>query len=377
MSESFAIAAFLARWSHTVRHDLSGSDSETLSLNALLGMAEDDDLARWENLAFGYVDPRGAPWLRAAIARRHEQVGPDNVLCCAGAQEAVACVAGAVLQPGDHAVVVLPIYQPSEQAVTGLCAATGVPLSCPGWQLDVDRVAAAIRPNTKLVLANFPNSPTGAVLDGQVLGDLVALCRQHGLWLVNDEVYAQSECDLARASVTPVVDAYELGISINGLSKGFGLPGLRVGWVVCREPAVLARALHTKSLLSSCVSSASEILAHVALRAERNITARTRDIGRQNHRHLQSVLAAFPALFGRDGSGTLAFGFPRYLGPDGADHFAARLIRDAGLMVLPSTLWHSPLGPVPADHVRIGLGHSRSAAALEALRDFVAFRQAA
>ncbi|WP_375461968.1 pyridoxal phosphate-dependent aminotransferase [uncultured Enterovirga sp.] len=340
-------------------------------------MGEEDDLARWQNLAFGYVDPRGAPWLRTAIAGRHEQVSSDDVLCCAGAQEAVACVAGALLQPSDHAVVVLPIYQPSEQAVTGLCAATGVPLSYSDWQLDVDRVAASIRPNTKLILINFPNSPTGVGLDQQTLLALVDVCRRYGLWLVNDEVYAQSECDLARASVAPVVDSYERGISINGLSKGFGLPGLRVGWAVCREQAVLARALHAKSILSSCVSSASEILAHVALRSEPTITARTREIGRQNRRHLHSVLAAFPDLFGRDDAQTLAFGFPRYLGPDGADHFAARLVRDAGLMVLPSTLWRSPLGSVPGNHVRIGLGHRRNAEGLDAFQQFVAVRRAA
>lgn len=375
MTESFAIAAFLARWEHAVRHDLSGSDSETLSLSALLDMADEENLARWRNLAFGYPDPRGSRWLRSAIADRHVDVGPDDVLCCAGAQEAVASLAGALLQPGDHAIVILPIYQPSEQAITRACAATGVPLCEAEWRLDVDRVAAAIRPNTRLVLANFPNSPTGAVWEHETLLALVALCRRHGLWLVNDEIYAQSAC--APSAAAPVVDVYERGISINGLSKGFGLPALRMGWAVCRDPDILARAVHAKSLLSSCVSSASEILAQVALRAEPAILARTREIGRQNRLRLQATLDECPDLFGRDEARTLAFGFPRYLGRDGPDEFASRLVRDAGLMVLPSTLWRSPLGPVPCHHVRIGLGHRASVAGLEALRQFVAIRHAA
>ncbi len=165
MSEPFALAAFLARWSAGIRHDLAASDSETLPLAALLALADAEDQRRWAALDLGYADPRGAPWLREAVARRHAGLAADDVLCCAGAQEAASCVLRALLTPDDHAVVVLPLYQPSEQAVTARCAATGISLADDGaWTLDLDRVAAALRPNTRLVLANFPNSPTGASL---------------------------------------------------------------------------------------------------------------------------------------------------------------------------------------------------------------------
>ncbi|WP_083374443.1 pyridoxal phosphate-dependent aminotransferase [Methylobacterium sp. C1] len=361
---SFALAAYLERWSACAHPDLAASDSEPLPLAALLRLAGPEDRLRWRRADLGYADPRGASWLRATVSARYHRLEADDVLISAGAQEAVACVLRALLGPDDHALVVVPIYQPSELAVTCLCAADGIPLD-PGraWGLDLERLAAAIRPNTRLVLMNFPNSPTGATLDRATLEGLVALCRRHGLWLVNDEVYRQTEVEPERA-VPPVVDLYERGISINGLSKGFGLPGLRVGWAACRDRRALDRVLAAKSLLSSCLARPSEILAQVALRAEPRLTERARAIGRRNHRRLRTLLDRLPELFEPDEPRNLAFAFPRFHGAEGATAFARVVASEARLLVLPSDLWRSSLATVPVDRLRLGLGRRGSGAAL-------------
>src|SRR6202020_1494820 len=112
----------------------------------------------------GYTDPRGAVWLRQAIAGTYAGITPDTVLCFAGAQEALACAARALLSAGDHAapdhaphglaaqghaLVVVPCYQPSEMAVTSVADVTGVALDPDDrWRLDLAKVAAAIRPTT-------------------------------------------------------------------------------------------------------------------------------------------------------------------------------------------------------------------------------------
>lgn len=368
--DTAATPALADHWPEGVRYDLASSDSETLSLSSLLALACAEDREHWESLCLGYTDPRGARGLRGAIARRHAVMDPEAVVVCAGAQEALSCVAQALLEPGDHAVVVLPIYGPSERAVTGRCEATGVPLaSTSGWRLDIDRVAAALRPSTQVVFANFPNSPTGAVLEAAELDDLVALCRRHGLWLVNDEVYRQT--DLATDGLPMVADVYERGISINGLSKGFGLPGLRVGWVSCRDRALLARVVAAKNALSTCVAATSELLATIALRAEPAIVARTRAIGRCNRQRLMTLFDRLPDLFEADTSRNLAFAFPRYCGREGSDRFAVRLLRHAGLHLLPASLWRSSLRTLPTDHVRIGLGHVKHGPALDAFETYL------
>ena len=361
-------------WPDDVRYDLASSDSETLSLASLLALARADDLERWEGLGLGYTEPRGERRLREAIARRHVSMNRDAVVVCAGAQEALTCVAHALLAPDDHAVVVLPIYRPSERAVTRICETTGVPLADEaGWRLDVDRVAAALRPNTKLVLANFPNSPTGATLDAAELDGLVALSRRNGLWLVNDEVYRQT--DSPRSGCLPMVaDVYERGISINGLSKGFGLPGLRVGWVACRHQAIVSGVLSAKSALSTCVAATSEVLGTIALREEATIVERTRAIGQANRDRLTAMLECLPDLFEIDTSRNLAFAFPRYRGSEGPDRLSMELMRRVGLHLLPASLWSSPLAAMPTDFVRIGLGHAKNGTALGVLGSYLSGR---
>jgi aspartate/methionine/tyrosine aminotransferase len=368
-ARSFALAAYLERWSACKHPDLAASDSEPVPLAALLRLAGPQDRLRWRRADLGYADPRGASWLRATIAGRYRRLDADDVLVGAGAQEAVACVLSALLGPADHAVVVVPIYQPSELVVTRLCPADGVALRPDRtWALDLDGLAAAIRPNTRLVLMNFPNSPTGARLDRTTLDGLIDLCRRHGLWLVNDEVYRQTDLDPDQA-VPPVVDLYERGISVNGLSKGFGLPGLRVGWAACRDRGALDRVLAAKSLLSSCLAGPSEILAQIALRAEPRLTARARAIGRRNHRRLRALLHRHPELFDPDEPANLAFACTRFRGREGATAFARALASEDGVLVLPSALWRSDLAPVPTDRLRLGLGRAGSGAALGMMED--------
>ena len=177
MSRSSALAGFQARW-QGVSHDLSASHSQTVTLSALWAMATPEERTRWDALPLDYAAPAGAPALRARIAARYRGLVPQDIVCCAGAQEGMACISQALLAPGDHAVVVLPRYQPIEHVVTQRARATGVPLQ-PDLTLDPDCIAAAIRPNTRLVLTNFPNSPTGALLDTTRQDALAAICRSH------------------------------------------------------------------------------------------------------------------------------------------------------------------------------------------------------
>lgn len=366
----FALGDFLARWHGRVPHDLSASDSETLSLSTLLALATPEARDGWKTLHLGYTDPRGGIELRAAVAARHRVLEADDILCCCGAQEAVTCVLKALLPPASHAVLLLPIYQPSEMVLTSLCAVTGLALrEEEDWQPDPDRIEAALRPETRLVMMNFPNSPTGASVDPDRLEALVALCRRRGVWLVNDEIYRQTEIVQGALQPPMLADLYERGISINGLSKGFGLPGLRVGWVACRDRTLLDGALVAKSMLSTCLSAGSVVLAAIALAAEEQIVPLARDIGAANWRKLQAIIDAQPDLFTPEPARNLAIGYLRYLGADGAAAFVDRLARGSGILLLPGTLWQTKLAALRVDRVRIGLGHRRSGPALDALAE--------
>jgi aspartate/methionine/tyrosine aminotransferase len=364
----FALEVYFSRWQSTARHHLTASDSETLTLPELLAMADAEDRQRWATLQLGYTDPRGAPWLREAIAATYARATAESVLCFAGGQEGIHAAMHAVLGRGDHAIVLTPNYQSTETIPASFCEVSGVALDpARGWTLDIDEVAAAIRPNTKLISINFPNNPTGKILERDRFEAVIALCRRHGIWLFSDEVYRLIERDPARR-LPPAVDAYERGISLSVLSKSFGLPGLRIGWIACRDRALLQRMERVKHYLSICNAAPCEVLARIALKAADQILPRNQKIAAENVERLNAFFGEYVELFDwyvPDGG---VVGYPRYKGRDGVESLCAGLLEGVGVLLLPASLYRSELLTTPPDRFRIGFGRSDLAPGLEAMR---------
>jgi aspartate/methionine/tyrosine aminotransferase len=364
----FALAVYFSRWDSAARHHLTASDCETSTLADLLAMADDGDRERWDALQLGYTDPRGAAWLRQTIATGYDHASAEAVLCFAGAQEGIHVAMQALLDRDDHAIVVAPNYQSTETIPLGLCAVSGVALDPDrAWTLDIERVAKAIRPSTKLISINFPNNPTGKILERDRFDALVALCRRHGLWLFSDEVYRLIERDPAMR-LPPAVDAYERGISLCVLSKSYGLPGLRIGWIACRDRALLQRMERIKHYLSICNAAPSEVLAQIALKAGDRILSRNRRIAAGNIQRLNDFFATHANLFDWHVPDGGVVGYPRYRGRDGVESLCTQLVRRSGVLLLPASIYRSDLLPTPSDRFRIGFGRSDLACGLEAMR---------
>ncbi len=158
----FRLETYFSRWEFTARHHLTASDAQTMTLAELLALADDQDRDAFANLSLGYTETFGDPALREVIARTYEHAEADDVICFAGAEEALYLAMNVLLDAGDHAVVVTPNYQAAETVPLALCEVTGVALDADrDWALDLDQIRAAIRPHTRLVSVNFPNNPTG------------------------------------------------------------------------------------------------------------------------------------------------------------------------------------------------------------------------
>jgi len=349
------LSTLLARLHGRTAHHLSASECETMAVADLLVLADTEDAARWHGLRLSYTDPLGAPWLRHTIAGQYGGVGPDGLVCFAGAQEGLYAVLHALLQPGDHAIVVVPGYQSVETLALGLAGVTGVALDADdNWSLDIEEVAAAIRPETRVVCISFPNNPTGKLLEPERFQALITLCRHHGIWLVSDEVYRLTERDPARR-LPPAADAYERGVSIGVLSKAYGLPGLRIGWVVCQDARLVRRIGAIRQYLSVCSAGPSEVLANIALKAAAEITGRNRRLAEANLPLLRAMLARHPALFG-------------WTVPDGGVvGYVLRMAEEAGVLLLPASVFRSDLVALPSDRFRIGFGHAGVPAGLAAM----------
>jgi aspartate/methionine/tyrosine aminotransferase len=370
----FSLEVYFSKWEFVARYNMTGSDAENMTLGELLSLASDADRAAFDNVSLAYTETWGAPALREEIAATYGSVDPLDVLCFAGAEEGIYAAMRVLLGPSDHVIVVTPNYQAAETLPLSICEVTGVPLDPEnGWALDIDRLRGAIRPNTKVISINFPNNPTGRIIDRAQFDAIVDLCRRANLWLFSDEVYRLIERDEARR-LPQAVDAYERGISLNVMSKAYGLPGLRIGWLACKDRAVLRRFERYKHYLSICNSAPSEVLARIALQARQQILSKNRAIVDSNLAFLDAFFRDYSHLFDwriPDGG---CVGFVGYKGADGVEAFTDRLVAESGVLLLPASVYRSDLNEVPKDYFRIGYGHSYLPKALTELRNWLSRR---
>lgn len=354
----FRLETYFSKWEFAARFHLAASDAESWTIPQLLEMASPDDRDAFENLKLGYTETFGAPDLRAAIASTYESRGADDILCFAGAEEGIFVAMHVLLAPGDHAIVVTPNYQAVESIPLSICAVSGVGLDeNDDWSLDPDRVAAAIRPNTRLLSINFPHNPTGKILERNRFDELIELCRKHELWLFSDEVFRplgpEGVMHLPQAA-----DIYERAVSLGVMSKAYGLPGLRIGWIATPDSGLRSKLERFKHYLTICNSAPSERLALIALKARERILARNRRLVTENLSRLDAFFAERPDLFAWRRPDGGCVGYPHYLGPGGVEAFATTLLEEAGVLVLPSSIFPSELGPTPRDRFRIGFGRA-------------------
>jgi len=353
---AFELEKYFSKWEFSARHHMTASDMESMKLSDLRSMASDDDRASFDDLWLGYTETWGAPDLREQIAATYEQIEANNVLCLAGAGEGIYAAMRVLLDRDDHVIVVVPNYQSAETVPLDICEVSGVRVHQENnWRLDIAEIEAAIRPNTRLISINYPQNPTGAVMPREDLDDLIQLCRKHNIYLFSDEVYRGIE--LNEADTMPqIADVYEKGFSLNVLSKSYGLPGLRIGWLASQDRDALQKIERYKHYLSICNSGPSERLAIIAIKNRDKIHYRNRGIIRENIKALDAFFADFAALFEwqRPSGGCVAF--PKYIGEDGVEQFCKSLTEESGVLLLPSSIYHSELMSTPTENFRIGFG---------------------
>jgi aspartate/methionine/tyrosine aminotransferase len=368
----FRLEVHLGRWEFAARHNLTASDAQSLTVSELLAHATDEERAAFDALALTYVPTWGTDALRAAIAATYETLEPADVLAFAGAEEAMFWALQELLGPGDHAVVTVPNYQSMESVALATGAeVSGLPLAAEdGWALDLDALRALLRPTTRLVAVNFPNNPTGALPDPATFLGLVELCQERGIRLFSDEVYRGLELDPAR-TLPQAADRSPSALSLNVMSKAYGLPGLRIGWIASRDRALLERLERRKHYTSICNAAPSELLATIALRNGEAIRARNRAIVAANLPVFAAFFAEREDRFAWEAPRGGCVSFPRYRGTEGVEAFCRELVEAAGVVLLPASIFRSELAAVPADRFRLGVGRRDPEPALAALAGFL------
>lgn len=212
------------------------------------------------DLTLFYGEHRGDKDLRALIAAQDEAISPDDVLVTAGAAGALFIISTSLLSERDHLVVIRPNYATNIETPRAIgCAISYVDLAFEdGFAVDISRVAAAMQPNTKLISVTCPHNPTGTMMDRADLDALVALAESRQCHLLVDETYR----DLSYGRRLPSAASLSTrAISVSSLSKAFGIPGIRIGWLVTRDETLQERFLAAKEQIGICGSVIDEGIA--------------------------------------------------------------------------------------------------------------------
>ena len=363
----FRLERYFAEWEFSAKILLGSSDPESMHLPELLALADEDGRRRWEELWLGYTESAGLPALREAVAGQFAGCDPADVLVFSAPEEAIFHVAAAVLEPGDHMVGITPAYQSSYEIPRSVGAQiTLVPLrEDRGWALDTDELAGALTARTSLIYINFPHNPTGAVLSAAGQRRVVELADSCGAYLFSDEVYRGLELDPAD-QLAAAADLHPRAISLGGLSKAYGLPGVRLGWTVCRDAGLNRRMHAAKDFTTICASAPSEVLALIAVRAADRLIGRARDRIAHNLRLVDEFVRRRPDAVRWVRPRGSSVGFPELLVDMPVAAFCERLVRQQGVLLVPGGMFE-----VGTNHFRIGLGRASLPAGLAALADFV------
>jgi aspartate/methionine/tyrosine aminotransferase len=188
--------------------------------------------------------------------------------------------------------------------------------------------------------------------------------------LFSDEVYRLIERS-PDIRLTQAVDIYEKAISLNVMSKAYGMAGLRIGWIATKDKELFQKTERIKHFLSICNSGPSEFLATIALKNKDVILNRNRGIVESNLRHLKKFLTKYEYLFEWVEPDGGCVGYPRYKGKEGVANFVDRIVEKVGVLFLPASVFQSELGDAPADRFRIGFGREYFSEALYQLDEYL------
>ncbi|HDT14505.1 MAG TPA: aminotransferase class I/II-fold pyridoxal phosphate-dependent enzyme [Candidatus Aminicenantes bacterium] len=347
----FKMERMQSTWENVVDYNLSESGVHPLNLKELLTPAEIEALTEVE---LGYTQTNGTIPLRERIAALYPGVGLEQILTTAGSSEANFLLMWSLIEPGDEVLFELPNYM----QMAGLLKAFGAEVKpfrlreSLGWQPDLDELRELVTPRTKLIILTNPNNPTGAVLSAEAMSGIVELASGAGAWILADEVYQGAE--LSGRATPSFWGRWEKTLVVNGLSKAYGLPGLRIGWIVGPEE-IVKRTWPYHDYTTISPSALSDRLATIALSpgTRERILARTRAILNANFPVLAAWLERHGDLFAFCPPEAGAICFARYaLGINSTD-LVERLIREKSVLVVPGDHFETD------GYLRFGYGPER------------------
>ncbi|KIW16065.1 hypothetical protein PV08_06116 [Exophiala spinifera] len=276
---TFELPKYIRETEDRVKYGLGGSATPYMSIADLISLSSDPDTTAKNldvrSLKLGGGMGLGSPGVRAAIANLYKGISPDQVMTAVGTTGANAMVFTTLLSSGDHVISLFPTYgQLSGQPKGFPCEVSSWNLDISdGWKLHVDQLEALIRPNTKMIVLNNPNNPTGTYLDADTQKQILDVARKHDIIVMVDEIFRPlyHEDDNGNIAGSPSFvehDDHYTGRGVvvtSSMSKVWGLTGARIGWIVTKDQEILSKILDVKFYAFTSTSDIDEVVAAEAL----------------------------------------------------------------------------------------------------------------
>jgi aspartate/methionine/tyrosine aminotransferase len=321
-------------WEQKVDFNLTESGVHPITLQELIGNDE-SLLNKLLSTEINYPHVNGSPQLRESIASLYNQATINNVLVTVGAAEANQIVMQTLLEDGDELATITPTYK----QVWGIAENQGYKVktfslnSGDSWSLNIDELAAAVNEKTKIVAVVNPNNPTGHILTKTEMQRIIAAAERVGAWILADEVYRGAEREQEEESES-FFGLYDKVISVGSMSKAYGLPGLRIGWIVA-PPDTVEKVWRRHEYSTITASMLSNILAAHALSPEirPRLIARTRNYIRNGFPILQRWMDAQEGLFSYTPPQASAVSFIKYNLDINSNDLMLKLINEASVFI--------------------------------------------
>ncbi|KAL4949410.1 hypothetical protein BDW69DRAFT_198126 [Aspergillus filifer] len=370
--KDFAVEQWMDKYETTAKYNVAETCSASVSIKDLQELSEDssahplDDVLK-RKLTYGEI--RGSERLRTTLANLYSVRTPsplplDNVLITAGAIQANFLLLYTLVGPGDHVVCHYPTYQQlySVPASLGADVSLWKAKEADGWKLDLEELKELIRPNTKLIILNNPQNPTGAIIPQATLEEIVEIAREQSIYIFCDEVYrplfhsiSPMEPEFPSSALSL---GYERAIATGSLSKAYSLAGIRVGWIASRDRAVIEACASARDYTTISVSQLDDAVASYALGAStiHALLKRNIELARTNCEILKKFIEShrWACDWVKPRAGTTAFvRFNKMGKPVNDVSFCEILLQKTGVMFVPGSLCFGE-GEEFHGYVRIG-----------------------
>ena len=357
----FLVDAYFVEHEHAARYMMGSSDPESLRLCDAI-----KDFGKYGGESLGYPLDGYRPLLEK-LTRLYKTVTPEQIAVMNGGEETIYVTMRALLNKGDEVVVHTPCFQ----SLSVIAEEIGCEMKYyrpsfeNGWEFDFPLLESLVSDKTKMVVLNYPHNPTGACLTSADMEKIVRLCKAHDAYLVSDEMYRFLSLDPAY-STESFADLYDNAVALGGFSKTFAAPGLRLGWVATKNPALMKKLLAYRHFTSTCTNLVSQLVAAELLDRAEAIIQRNNSIVQRNYQLFQDFAGKHRQLFAYAPPKGATMVYVKLLNGQTSMDFCMEILEHTGVLMVPSSVLEAS-----DEYIRLGMGRESFPESVRLVDDYL------